>query len=211
MVKDRKCRIDTDWFNERIRETHGSQRLLAKKMTSTRDAQLDISTLSLMLRGRQDMRDHYKHQLAKLLGVSFEEICRRAGVVPSGASAEIPLSGTVDRDWGLRLLDETTDTVVVPPDVPSEGIAVRCMTSNSENAVVDGWILYAEKPRKFSTADIGRLCLYAADSGSSSVGVLQRGYQAGKTNVHVGVYGTLATTMNVSLEWVAPVLWIKPN
>lgn len=73
------ARIDTQWFRERIRSSrYRSLRSLAKVM-SGRNKDLNISSLSLMLRGKRLMLARTVADLANLLDIPVAEILRRAG------------------------------------------------------------------------------------------------------------------------------------
>lgn len=73
--------IETDWFIERIKESgYGSLRSLAPKIRGKLGKRLDVAALSLMLRGKREIKLGEARQLADLLMVPMGEVIRRAGV-----------------------------------------------------------------------------------------------------------------------------------
>ena len=73
--------IDTLWFKHRIAESpHGSLSRVARKMQGRTGRPLEPSMLSLMLRGKREMRLDEARQLANLLGVPLIEVLRHVGL-----------------------------------------------------------------------------------------------------------------------------------
>lgn len=74
-----KPRVDTRWFQNHLADVSMSQRRLAKVLG------VDAAAVSLMLRGKRKMSAAEAAEIARVLGVSAEEVLMRAGV-----SATIP-------------------------------------------------------------------------------------------------------------------------
>lgn len=71
--------VDTHWFHGVLADKRMSQRRLAALMG------LDPAAVSLMLRGKRKMSANEVAEMARLLGVSVQEILVRAGAEGHGA------------------------------------------------------------------------------------------------------------------------------
>ena len=57
--------IDTEWFITRIQDRHESLRKFSRMMVGRNNEKLDVSAVSLMLRGKREMRiDEAKQMMA---------------------------------------------------------------------------------------------------------------------------------------------------
>lgn len=74
-----QSRVDTAWFHGRLHDRKISQRRLAQML------ELDPAAVSLMLRGRRKMSAAEAAEIARMLGVSVDEVLARAG---AGAPAK---------------------------------------------------------------------------------------------------------------------------
>jgi hypothetical protein len=93
--------IDRDWFEEHMRKLDVSLREMSSRLTvkGTGNA-LPPSELSRMLSGKREMAEHTRLEVARLFGVSPEEVRARAlGEEPTG----LTVAAKVDSDQRLRV------------------------------------------------------------------------------------------------------------
>jgi len=209
-------RFDSGWFNDLIRRSpYKSQRQLAPKIRGRNGKALDPSAVSLMLRGKRAMQMHEARQFADLLDVPLIEILRHAGVaLPEEGTRIVPVVGHLDKDGVLHFTKDKSaskEMVAGPGDLPPDAIAVRWMTARSEHDLIDGWIVFADKPGELKPEAIGRFCIVSPKKDKPGVAFVQRGYKSGTVNLLNGIHGFLRPTENTHVDWVAPVLWIRPQ
>jgi len=208
-------KVDTGWFNDVIRKSpYGSQRRLAKKLRGRHGRSLDPSALSLMLRGKRAIQLHEARQFADLLDVPLVEVLRHAGVaLPEEGTKAVPIIGNLDKQGELHLTHvKDKELVAGPGDLPNEAVAARWLTARSEQDLIDGWIIFADKPGPLTSEAISRFCLVQPRKMKPMAAFVLRGYKAGTVNLVSGMCSpTPRHTDNVQLEWVAPVLWIRPQ
>ena len=65
---------NTQWFLDRINTKFGSLRQFSKQLIGKNGKSLDVSAVSLMLRGKREMRYKEAHQIAKLLEEPLIEV-----------------------------------------------------------------------------------------------------------------------------------------
>ena len=70
--------IDTEWFIAKIQNRHESLRKFSKMLVGRHGEKLDPSAVSLMLRGKREMRIDEAKQIAKLLNVPLLEVITKA-------------------------------------------------------------------------------------------------------------------------------------
>ena len=66
--------MNTQWFKDKLRDKKISQRGLAKILD------IDPAAASLMLRDKRKMTAQEGHEISKVLGETFSEVMRQAGV-----------------------------------------------------------------------------------------------------------------------------------
>lgn len=207
-------RVDTGWFNDLIRRSSfGSQRRLARKIRGRSGKPLDPAALSLMLRGKRSIQLSEARQLADLLNVPLIEVLRHAGIaMPEEGTRQYHLFGHLDSDGELHLIKDGTETVTGPAELPPDAVAVRCRTSRSQYDLLDGWVFFAEKPKPPSPDAIGRYCLASPRKLKPLACFVLRGYKPGTANLMCGFFfGALKPVENIVLDWVAPVIWVRPQ
>lgn len=208
-------KVNTAWFTDRIRQSsYGSQRRLAPKIIGRNGRPLEPSALSLMFRGKRAIQLHEARQIADLLDVQLVDVLRHAGV-PHVDDAErtVPVIGTIDKNGVLTFEPTTKDNerVPAPRELPSDAVAVRCRTARSEHSMIDGWILFAERPAQPRMDMAGRLCLVAPKNGRREIAFVTRGYRIGTFNLTPWRHGFGEAKENVHVELAAPVLLIRPQ
>jgi hypothetical protein len=174
---------------------------LAKKMTP----QLDVASVSLMLRGERKMQLNEAEQISRLLNVSLADVLKNAGIKTDvGGSRHVPIVGWVS-DQKEAHLDWSADSdhIEGPRDLPPDVVAVQVRAPSSP---ADGEILFMQQPAADIAGAIGRKCLVGFDSGLVVVGYLRRGYRPGVFNIWTDAG---ATVSDVSVKWAAAILWIK--
>lgn len=193
--------INTTWFREKLAEKELSQRGLAKLMG------LDSAAVSLMLRGKREMRIAEAAMIANFLGVSTEEILHHVGPAVDGPSP-VPIIGTVNGSSGRVKWGEGLGEVPRPVgDLPLNVAAIQCRTSGTVLDYMDRWVLFIPQPhdsRHVRPECIERLSLVRPSGGDSMLAVVRRGYAPGRWNLR----GPVINAEETELDYAAPILLI---
>jgi hypothetical protein len=207
-----KSKIDTAWFNDQIKNSvFGSQRQLARKMKGSSGKSLEPSALSLMLRGKQAMRDEDRQQLADLLSVPLVEILRRSGYeLDDPHMKAVPVKGVMDRTWTYVPLKKEGEPILAPSDIPVGSFGIRVVTQRSEISLIDGWQFVASKVEDCRAEHVGRLCLVKPKSHKPTILFVERGYKAKTFNL-VSTAPNIEPIESAIVEWCAPIIWIRPQ
>ena len=192
---------NTPWFRDRLAERRLSQRGLAKLMG------LDPGALSLTLRGLREMKMAECVEMARLLGVTADEVMKNAGIRVDHKHDKIRISGWID---GIGEYHPSPDEPL--GEVPHPGIgypvhlkATLCRTAGSHIDHMDGWLLFHEDVSDGVPADaIGRLSLCKLRGAGACVAKPTRSFTRGRWNLS----GPAVSTKDVELDWAMPVLTI---
>lgn len=190
--------IDTAWFVTQLSDRRMSQRALARLMG------IDPASVHRLLQGKRPMRFDEATQLARLLGVTVDDVLRHAGM-PVGAGATVPVVGTIEAggeahiDWGASI-----GQVPAPLEMPPNTVALRARTAGTPWDPMDGWVMYLRPPVDGVPADaVGRMCVVRlAGSGAMLLRFLRRGYTRGRYNL-VGWHA--ASLDDAALDWAVAV------
>lgn len=204
-------KIDTDWFNDQIRGKDLSQRKLSQSVKGRNGKPLDQATVSLMLRGRRAISFDVARQLAHVLDLPLKEVLFRAGIAPAEEGKNYTLFGYIDGSGEMKPAARARESVPGPEGLPAKTIAIRYQTAKSHLALLDGWILFAEKPCEPDHNMVSRLCLVSPAKGSPRVGWVLRGYRAGTYNIVCNMFGPKDDLENAEITWASPVLWVQPG
>jgi plasmid maintenance system antidote protein VapI len=192
--------MNTEWFRERLKDKHISQRGLAKLL------EIDPAAASLMLRDKRKMTTHEAHQISQILGVQFNEIIRQAGIEVSDDVSRVSITSFMDEEGNVSLLaPHTYDAVVGPADCPHGTYAVQV---RSPATVKDGWLLFVSPTQSGPTENVDKLCSCATSEGKQLIGVIRRGYRRETHNLILWPSNNIAS--DVKLVWSSTILWIKP-
>jgi transcriptional regulator with XRE-family HTH domain len=194
--------VNTRWFQDRLSDRGMSQRGLARALG------LDAAAVSLMLRGKRQMKLTEAADIARLLGVPVDDVLASAGVRLDSGGAEVPLDGYIDGAGEFHF--ERMGSVPHPgAGIPVDVSAVQCRTAGSPLAHMDGWLLFghAKGPASGVPADaIGRMSWCRLKNGVIFLAAPTRSYHRGKWNLD----GPAASSRDVELEWATPVILIVP-
>lgn len=125
---------NTRWFQNRIADVRLSQRRVAKHLG------LDPAAVSLMIRGKRKMSAAEAAELARLLGVTVNEVMRHAGI----ARVEYFENGPVK----------------APPSPPAKSVSTTAGVTETLDLPVpmsDGTTALVRIPRKLTKADADRI------------------------------------------------------
>lgn len=193
--------VDTDWFRDRLAQRQMSQRGLARAMG------LDAAAVSLMLRGKREMKLTEAAEIAQLLGVPADEVIAAAGVRISSGGAQVSVVGTIDGtgECHWKPLGKTPHPGA---GMPANVSALQCRTAGSDMDHMDGWLLFfqAEAPKGVPADAVGRLSFCKLRKGVVYLAAPHRSYSRGKWDLT----GPAARAQAVDLEWASPVLLIQP-
>jgi transcriptional regulator with XRE-family HTH domain len=196
--------VNEKWFRDRITDRGTSARQVAHQMG------LDPAAMSLMLRGKRGMSPQEAADLSQILGVSYEDVLKHAGIaLPTDSKKMVPVVGVVD-DAGL------VSATVSGPRRVERSVGTRddmaALRIQVPNDPTDGWTAFYVPSGRLEPDAVGRLAVVQARGKGAPryLGVLQKGYERDKWSLvplRVGVAG--ARVDGVAVEWAAPVLWIR--
>lgn len=193
--------VDTDWFRARLADRQMSQRGLARALG------LDAAAVSLMLRGKREMKITEAVELARLLGVPADDVMQAAGVRMQSGGNMVPIVGIVDGAGEFHWQDG--GQVQHPGGgLATDVQAVQCQTAGSPLEHMDGWLLFGQgtAPKGVQAEAVGRLSLCRIRNGVIYLAAPSRARQRGRWNLT----SPAAAARDVDLEWAAPVLLIQP-
>jgi hypothetical protein len=193
-------KVDKPWFDQRRADLGLSLRDLASLMS------MDVATVSRLLDGKRRWTVEMAAAMARHLGVSSEEIMRRAGADVRGTLEQaVPVVGWVDQSGRMQKgLPAGPGTVQAAPGVSGEGVGALRVIGGS----CDGWVLYVRDAEGVAPDGVGRLCLATTREGQRLVGWLKRGYTEGYWRI--GPFGEGGEEKEAQLLAASPVLWIRP-
>jgi transcriptional regulator with XRE-family HTH domain len=187
--------VDTQWFRGLLAERRMSQRKLAKAM------HLDPAALSLLLRGRRNLRLKEAEQLSSLLQIPLGEILAHFGVkalAPNGDTSNIPVIGTVDAE-GIVTPHEG-EYVERPAELQGRAVVLFGATNQ--------WLYFlhhSELPRLAEA--VNRLCMIQVKGEPHSRLVYVRKGLNNKLMIHSNPKDV---PVLADIEHAAPVLLIRP-
>lgn len=190
--------MDTDWFKVKMKEKKLSQRQLAIRMG------LDHAAISLMIRGKRQMRLTEAKEMSMHLEQPFYEVLRRAGIQVTEGMQVCELSGSVGAD-GRVFWQNLGESLLAPADCPSgtAAIQVRCAANK-----FDGWVLFVDASVSPPKDHIGELCVVRLSDNREIVSHVRRGYGSQKINL----FGWLTdeSILDATATEARKVSWIKP-
>lgn len=194
--------IDTDWFRNRLDDRRMSQRDLARHLG------LDAAAVSLMLRGKRVMKISEAVAIARLIGVTADEVLSHSGAVASPNGKMIPISFWMDETAEIHTEDQ--DVLVPHPsgDLPEAIAAIQCRTVGTALDHMDGWVMFVSSIMEGSVqADaVGRLSLIRLRDGVMCIAKLSRGMKRGRWNL----VSPIGTIKDAEVEWASPILLVTP-
>lgn len=201
-------KIDTAWFHEQIRQSkYPSLRKLAAKIKNRAGRPLDVSSLSLMLRGEREFFYPEAVQIADVLHLSLDEVLARAGYKTKG---EVPLMGTIDADGRIKEYGDKHETVPSFKELPPNAFALRFKTSRSRLSCYNGWIIYAAPPAPMGQKQQPCSAVVKPKGHVSMVSYVERGFKPGTATLLGGIFDLEHNFDDVAIEWIAPILLIVP-
>jgi len=194
--------VNTRWFKEKLDEKKLSQRSLAKRLG------IDPSAVSLMLRGKRDIRLEEAIELSKILGLPRDDVLAQVGLDLSTlnpAGDKLKVIGWVDTDGAVHPgTVQGPGYVPAPPGVPEGTVAIRYQT----NDVRDGWLAYFKPVEYVQPEAIGRYAVVTALDGKMAIRILKHGYEPG---IYRMSRLAMADGVGESGQILAasPVLWLR--
>jgi len=193
--------INTQWFRDKLADKQLSQRGLARLMD------LDSSAVSLMLRGKREIKLAEAAAMARLLGATAEEVLVNAGANVPKASDRVPVLGTMAGD-GHIIWQPAPVLGTVPrpaPELPEGTRAVQCRSAGSDLDYMEKWVFYIPEPRNtVEPESLERLSVVKPKGGAARIAQVRRGYQPHRWNLS----GPAGSATDVELEYAVPILLI---
>lgn len=192
--------VDTEWLQRRIKEKATSGRGMAHLM------ELDSSVFNRMVNGLRPWRPEELTRAATLLETTVEELMRRTGTpVAVETKAMVPIIGLAAASGVIN------DRVPTPKRVERPAVSARDVVGirlAKPGHWCDGYV-YFYVPTASVEADAMRaLAVCQVRGGQRYLGYLDRGKASG-TYCVTPVPGSEPAGPDISLDWAAPVVWIK--
>lgn len=195
--------INQQWFKERLRELHISQRQLAKRVG------MDPASMSYMLSGKRSMSMEEAKAIAGHLLVPVTEVMRQAGIEVLDDVRKVPVAGYIGEGGTIALLPNGThDYAHAPANTPdgSYALQVRMVTSPR-----DGWLVFVSGVQLDPAQCLDKLCVVAMNDGGMMAAVIRRGYKLGLYNL-IRIYENTPNVLeNKEVTWASRILWIQPT
>ncbi len=166
-----------------LRESKGySMEELARLYNSTYNAKMNKSTLSRYENGLQEPVYSTASNLAKLFGVSVDELVNEdlsfPGVLPLPKTYKVPLLGDIACGSPITAVEDIEAMVNVPEYIHVD-FALRCKGDSMINArIFDGDIVYIHKQEEVENGEIAAVMI--ADSAEMAEATLKRVYFSGE-------------------------------
>lgn len=166
-----------------LRESKGySMEELARLYNSTYNAKMNKSTLSRYENGLQEPMYSTASNLAKLFGVSVDELVNEdlsfPGVLPLPKTYKVPLLGDIACGSPITAVEDIEAMVNVPEYIHID-FALRCKGDSMINArIFDGDIVYIHKQEEVENGEIAAVMI--ADSAEMAEATLKRVYFSGE-------------------------------
>lgn len=197
-------RVDRQWFQNRLRDRGLSQRRLATLMN------LNHAAISLFLDNKRGVSVVEAGELARLLGVSINELYKRLGVdVQVDGPDQVLVRHVVDGDGFLRA-GRPKGPTVVPAPMKTSGASInaaRYDTGQTPLSVLHNCTLFWEPSDRIHEEAVGSLCVVTLPNGDSMVRLLNRSAERGSFDL-TG-FGHDAYEAAVKVASASPVLWMK--
>jgi transcriptional regulator with XRE-family HTH domain len=201
--------VDTQWFKARLKEIGKTQAQLATEIRKSEPA------VSLMLRGKQNVRVQEAQQVATALDSPLNDVLRAFGIVnPDGTPRMLPVVGYVGAGDQVILLDEQ-DAEYALDEIPSPfpgymGCVVRIRGTSMSPRYFDGELIgFTPDGNDINRLVGGEVVAKLAD-GRLGLKILQRGTARGSYTL-VSMDRAIPPIVDASIEWAAEIDWHKPQ
>lgn len=192
------------WFSDKFRDRKLTQSAVARTLG------VDPSTLSLVLHGKRRMLLSYANELARLLGVSVDDIIRNAGMYTGPADAgTIRVVGTISGSENISMDWKSKDfTVDLDIDLPRSAVALQWRTIGTPCELWDGWlVIIPPRAAPDASAMLDRYCVVQIKDGPTVIRKVRRGFAQDRYTL-LGAFVDPMT--DVEIEWFSPVLMVRP-
>jgi transcriptional regulator with XRE-family HTH domain len=188
--------MDTDWFQNRLRDREISQRRLAEMLG------LGPSAVSLMLRGKRKMTMTEAADMSRLLGIPVNDVMAHAGIRPGQPKQSVPLFGIMDKEGEIHTI-KGGKRIACALEMPDTALAVQVQDSEF---IADGMTFFYEPRAGIDAESVGRFCVIELATGQRHIRFLKPGRERGLYNL-VGWFSV--SIENVKVKTASPILWIK--
>lgn len=138
---------DTDWFKDRIAAKGMTQAAFGDRLG------MDPSSISLMLKGRRVMTLERAAEIAKILDVTLEEVCRHAGISPAAVPDDkIIIIGHIDGNARVTISGKPEGYTVSPGKIPKGSVALVMRSATTDLDMLNGWVVFVG-PEQTNAAD----------------------------------------------------------
>lgn len=195
--------VDAEWFKDRLAIKKLTQRDFGKLLG------MDPSSVSLMLKGKRSIQIDRAAHMARILGVSLEEVCQRSGIGDVAAVGDrIPLMGHIDGQSRVNIKDEPTGWTISPGNLPHGALALVMRTTQTSLDMLNGWTCFAGAQDENVVEAVDRTALVKVKGLANPVlRLIRRGAEPGfYTLTGIGQ----EPLHDVQIDWIRPVLLFRP-
>lgn len=194
--------VDTKWFRDRIADQRMSQRGLARQLG------LDAAAVSLMLRGKREMKIAEAAAIARLLGVPADEVMAHAGVVIASQGKLVAVCSYLDANSEIHTEDQGLTVPHPGGDLPEQITAIQCRTAGTDLDHMDGWIMFCSNrvEHAIQPEAVGRLSVVRLKDGVIYAAKINRGMRRGRWTLSSPV----GVMKDVEVEWAKPIMLVSP-
>lgn len=192
--------VDTKWFKDRLADKGISLRKLATSLS------INHTFLSKSFRGERRLQPQEAADVARILGVPFQDVIERAGVeLPKEPGTAVTIVGTVNSVGEISNAVKGPRRAERPVRAPDDTAALRIAAPGS---ALDGWIAYYVPSVRIEPEAVGRLSVVGVAGDGRFLRVLTKGYERGKWALK-GLTLGMEDVAEIGVEWAAPVIWLR--
>ena len=194
--------IDKKWFDDLLMDRRMTQRELAAAID------MDPSSLNLLLQGKRRMTTQKASDIARILGVSIEDVIAHSGGTQTDHRGRVPLIGHIDGNAAM-IASDSTQSAISPGALEPGSVAATFLTAGTPIDLMHGWLSFLAPQRGPTLSDIDRTAIVKVRGyDAPMLRLLRRGSSAGLwTLTGIGqdpIYDRV-------VEWLRVVTLIRPT
>ena len=176
------------------------------KMELSRRSGVSYDNVNKYLAGKVDKpRGDTLAELAKALSV--EPLWLEKGIDHESPTRLVPLKGYIGAGHFVEALEHGPEDIEAPADSHPDTVAAKIRGDSQLPVLQDGWIIYWSTPRPASTM-LNQMAVVQLSDGRIMVKTLRNGSEPGLFTL---TSFNAADLVDVTVDWVAKIDWIKPR
>lgn len=202
--------MDKQWFKNRLRDLNKTQVQLA------RHAGMEPSRLSEILGSRREVKIDEAAAFAEFLDVSIDTLLNKlgSGYKPPARSV-IPVVGYVGAGEMVLAFDDHAlgngiREIEAPPGAEGS-FAVEVVGHSMHPRFKSGDCIVYDREAGLDVSNCyGLECVVETRDGQKLIKLVEQGSRRGTLTL-VSINSAFPIMMNVPVEWVAPITWVRPS